>query len=719
MRFRYLSQVDERDCGAACLAMVAATFGQERSIAEIRKLVKTNLEGTTALGLKKGAEKLDFTVQAFRTGMSMFEDSKGLSYPFIVHVQKPDNGQLFEHYCVIYRVAKDKIFIADPDPNVKKKSMTFDEFAEQWTGIALFFAPNPAFKPEKGKGRITGISKIIFRQKGLVANIVVASLFVTLVSIVGSYFIQLLVDEYIPNNMMSTLAIVSLGLIVAYAFQQVMTYVQQFLLIILGQRLSIDIILSYIKHLFKLPMTFFYTRRVGELTSRFNDANAVIEAVASSMLSLLIDVAIVLIMAAVLLGYNVRLFMITAISIPIYALIVFSFVRTFEKLNVKTMRSSADLESSVIERLNGMETIKSLGAESKSYGDIDQHYVQFLKHSFSRSRITVVQESLKGFLKLFFQVLVLWYGARLVVQDKLTVGELMAYNALLSYFTDPLQTIINLQSKIQTALVASHRLKEVYEVSSEFENDDQALSIEKRRLTIECHDVSFEYQYQQPILEGLNLRVAPGEKIALVGISGSGKSTLAKLFVRFFDLEKNKGKITLNGSDIRHLSKLSLRSTITYVPQEAHLFTGKIIDNLLLGAKDSTTIEEVYWATEVAEIRSDIEKMSQGYNSEISDLGTLSGGQRQRLSLARALLADSPIIVFDESTSNLDLLTEKKVVDNLLSLEEKTIIFVAHRLTIAERVERLVMLEEGRIVADGKHQDLLKTNRAYTALVQK
>ncbi len=180
---------------------------------------------------------------------------------------------------------------------------------------------------------------MIIKQKGLVANIVVASLFVTLISIVGSYFLQLLVDEYVPNNMMSTLAIVSLGLISAYLFQQVMAYVQQYLLIILGQRLSIDIILSYVRHLFKLPMSFFYTRRVGELTSRFNDANSVIEAVASSILSLFIDMVIVIIMAVVLLSYNAQLFLITALSIPVYTFVILVFVKAFSRLNHETMRA--------------------------------------------------------------------------------------------------------------------------------------------------------------------------------------------------------------------------------------------------------------------------------------------------------------------------------------------------------------------------------------------
>lgn len=717
--FRYRAQVDERDCGTACLAMVAKTYGHDVSIAKIRRLAKTNLEGSTALGLKKAAERMNFDVKAIRADMTLFEKDNQIPFPFIVHVQKPDHGQLLEHYYVVYGVTKNKIKIADPDPNVKKRTMTHAEFEEQWTGVALFFAPNPEFKPEKESRRgFSGLSSVIIKQKGLVANIVAGSLFVTSISIVGSYFLQFLVDEYVPNSMMSTLAIVSLGLISAYLLQQVMAYVQQYLLIILGQRLSIDIILSYVRHLFKLPMSFFYTRRVGELTSRFNDANSVIEAVASSILSLFIDLVIVIIMAVVLLSYNAQLFLITALSIPVYTFVILAFVKVFSRLNHETMRAGANLEAAVIERLTGMETIKALGAEQSGYDEIDQNYVRFLKRSFSKARLTAIQESLKGSLKLVFQVFVLWYGANLVVQNRLTIGELMAYNALLGYFTEPLQTIINLQSKIQSAIVAAHRLQEIYAVSSEFDGEEKLLPIEKQDLTIRFENISFEYQYNQPIFDRLDLTIQNNEKIALVGVSGSGKSTLAKLLVRFFDLEANHGKISINHHDICQFKKETLRSSITYVPQEAHLFTGTIIENLLLGVKEPVQPEAIYRAVEIAGIKEDIEKMAQGFHTEINDAGTLSGGQRQRLSLARALLTDSQVLILDESTSNLDLLTEKKVIDNLLALEDKTIIFVAHRLTVAERADRLVMLDHGRIVADGKHAALLGTNEAYTNLVQ-
>lgn len=371
MKFTYISQVDERDCGAACLAMVSATFNKNISISKIRELEKTSLDGSTALGIKKAAETLGFETKAIKANMTLFDNYKDIPYPFIVHVEKPDDGELLEHYYVVYKISKHHIYIADPDPDVKKKKMSYKQFSKQWTGVALFFAPSPEFRPNTDKqAGFKSFFPIIFKQKGLVANIVAASLIVTLISIAGSYFLQILIDDYIPNGMFTTLSIMSIGLITAYVFKQIMSYVQQYLLIVLGQRLSIDLILSYVKHLFELPMNFFYTRRVGELTSRFNDANTIIEAVASSILSLLLDVGIVLIMAVVLLAYNADMFLISVLAIPLYVIVMYLFAKPFHRYNMDEMKSGASLESSIIESLNGMETIKALGAEGNSYNKI-------------------------------------------------------------------------------------------------------------------------------------------------------------------------------------------------------------------------------------------------------------------------------------------------------------------------------------------------------------
>lgn len=255
----YIPQVDENDCGVAALAMILKNYGSRYSIARLRNLAKTDKEGTTALGLVKTAQKLNFETQAIQADMDLFKE-KDITYPFIVHVVK--NGTL-EHYYVVLGSTKTHIIIADPDPKVKVTKMSNRKFASEWTGVSLFFAPTSEYRPEKvdKKESLFSFIPVLFKQKRLVINIILAAILITIISVLGSYFLQTVIDTYIPNNMNSTLAIISLGLIVLYIFQSMFTYSRDFLLSILGQRLAIDIILSYIKHIFELPMEFFATRK--------------------------------------------------------------------------------------------------------------------------------------------------------------------------------------------------------------------------------------------------------------------------------------------------------------------------------------------------------------------------------------------------------------------------------------------------------------------------
>lgn len=300
MRFKkkyYTSQVDERDCGCAALSMVLKTYGTEQSLASIRLLAGTTIEGTSALGIKKAAEHLKFSVQAFRADSTLF-DTKKLPYPFIVHVVKEKK---YPHYYVVKYSNKKHIIIADPDPTVRIRKMTWNQFYSEWTEVTLFIAPQPSYKPVKEKSEsLFSFIPLIAKQKLLVFQIIIASLLVTLINIIGSYYLQNIIDEYVPNALMKTLGIVSLGLMATYLIQQVLNFAQTFLLTILGQRLAIDVILSYIRHIFQLPMSFFSTRRTGEITSRFSDANSIIDALASAILSLFLDVTIVILTGLVL-----------------------------------------------------------------------------------------------------------------------------------------------------------------------------------------------------------------------------------------------------------------------------------------------------------------------------------------------------------------------------------------------------------------------------------
>ena len=715
MKFRkkhYRPQMDQMDCGVASLAMVFGYFGSYYSLASLRELAKTTTNGTTALGLVKVAEELGFETQAIQADMSLF-DLPDLTFPFIVHVLK--EGELLHYYVVTGR-DKENIYIADPDPGIRLTKLSRERFEKEWTGTSIFMAPSPNYKPHQEKRQgLTSFLPILINQKGLIINIILATFLVTLINIVGSYYLQSIIDTYVPNQASSTLSIISICLVIVYALQQILSFAQDYLLIVLGQRLSIDIILSYIKHAFHLPMSFFTTRRTGEIVSRFTDANSIIDVLASAVISIFLDISTVLIISIILFLQNSNLFFISLLGLPIYAVIIFAFMKPFEKMNRDTMEANATLSSSVIEDINGIETIKSLASEKTRYQKIDREFVDYLKKSFTYSRAESQQKALKKLAQLFLNVCILWMGANLVMDGKMSLGQLITYNTLLFYFTNPLENIINLQSKLQTAQVANNRLNEVYLVNSEFEEQKMVEDLSMVQGDMTFKKVHYKYDYGQDILSDINLTIKQGSKIALVGVSGSGKSTLAKMMVNFYN--PSQGEIRLGDMNLNHIDKKSLRQHINYLPQQPYVFNGTILENLLLGAKEGTTREDILRAVELAEIREDIERMPLNYQTELTSDGTgISGGQRQRIALARALLTDAPILILDEATSSLDILTEKRIVDNLMNLD-KTLIFIAHRLTIAERTEKVVVLERGKIVEEGNHDDLIAQNGFYAHLV--
>ncbi|CAD0161966.1 peptide cleavage/export ABC transporter [Streptococcus thermophilus] len=710
----FVPQIDARDCGVAALASIAKFYGSDYSLAHLRELAKTNKEGTTALGIVKAAQEIGFETRAIQADMSLF-DMNDVPYPFIVHVNK--EGKL-QHYYVVYQTKKDHLIIGDPDPTVKVTKMSKERFSSEWTGVAIFLAPEPSYKPHKDKKNgLMSFLPLIFRQRALIFYIVLASLLVTLINIGGSYYLQGILDEYIPNQMKSTLGIISIGLIITYILQQMMSFSRDYLLTVLSQRLSIDVILSYIRHIFELPMSFFATRRTGEVISRFTDANSIIDALASTILSLFLDVSILTIVGGVLLVQNTNLFLLSLISVPIYIIIIFAFMKPFEKMNNDVMQSNSMVSSAIIEDINGIETIKSLTSEESRYQKIDSEFVDYLDKSFKLSKYSILQTTLKQGAQLILNIVILWFGAQLVMNGHISVGQLITFNTLLSYFTNPLENIINLQTKLQSAKVANNRLNEVYLVESEFSNSQTLTDSQFLTGDIRFEDLSYKYGFGRDTLSDINLTIKQGDKVSLVGISGSGKTTLAKMIVNFF--EPYKGRITINNNDLKLIDKKTLRQHINYLPQQAYIFSGSILENLTLGANQLISQEDIIRACEIAEIRQDIEQMPMGYQTELSDGAGLSGGQKQRIALARALLTKAPVLILDEATSGLDVLTEKKVIDNLMAMADKTIIFVAHRLSISERTNQVIVLDQGKVIETGSHHELMTKQGFYHHLFSK
>ena len=686
-KYPYISQVDQRDCGVAALAMILKNYGSSYSLAYLRELAQISREGTSALGLVEAGKQLGLETQAIRADLDLFKQ-ENLSYPFIAHVVK-DGG--LQHYYTVFGQAKGQVVVGDPDPSTKVIKMSLEDFDKEWTGVALFFEPGKNYI--KYKEKVPGLLSflpILFRRKGLIAVIVLLSFLVTLVNIIGSYYLQSIIDRLIPQEDYALLTMISLGLCIAYIAQQVFTFFKDYLLHRLGNYLSISVILPYIKHVLSLPISFFSSRRTGEITSRFGDANTIIDALASTILSIFLDVTIVITLAVALILQNRSLFLMTLTVVPLYVLIILAFYKLFEKENYQLMEANSQVNTAVIDDLRGIETLKSLRVEERRYQEIEVKFHDYLKKSLSKAKWQLTQDGLKTGVQLVFNVFILWYGAQLVMEGQLSSGQLITYNMLLNYFTTPLINIINLQSKIQQAKVANNRLQEVYVVNKEEKGQLKDLFFKQ----LDLKGVSHRFSYQQETLHNIDLTINKGEKIALMGQSGSGKTTLAKILSGYHT--KSSGHVSLDKGSI---SQAELRQLVTYVPQQTYVFTGTILENLLLGLEGEVDEQVILRACEQADILADIQKMPLGFQTQVSEDGGLSGGQKQRLAIARALLSKQPILIFDEATSGLDSDTESRVMANLAKIK-RTMIFIAHRNSVRQHVSRVVTMVSGQIESD-------------------
>ncbi|MFS7394560.1 peptide cleavage/export ABC transporter [Carnobacterium maltaromaticum] len=708
----FVQQQDEKDCGVACIAIILKKYKSEIPIHKLRELSGTSLEGTSAFGLKNCIEKLGFDCQAVQADQEVWNE-KELPFPLIAHVVI---NKTYMHYVVVYGVKENKLLIADPAEGKMKKSI--ENFSEEWSGVLLLMTPKNSYQPTKEK--VDGLSSflpIVWKEKTLVFNIVLAALFITFFGIGSSYYFQGILDYFIPNQARSTLNIVSFGLIIVYLFRVLFEYSRSYLLIILGQRMSMAVMLRYFNHVLNLPMNFFATRKSGEIISRFLDANKIVDALASATLSVFLDIGMVLLVGVTLAIQNGTLFFITVASLPFYLVAILAFVKSYEKANQDEMKAGASLNSSIIESLKGIETIKAYNGEEKVYNRVDQEFIQLMKKAFRTSTLDNIQQGVKQGIQLISSGIILWIGSYYVMGGTISLGQLITYNALLVFFTDPLQNIINLQVKMQTAHVANKRLNEIFAIETEHKETDTEKIISKDTFQqgIIFDNVSFSYNINSSTLKNISCVFPPRSKIALVGVSGSGKSTLAKLLVNFYP--PSEGMICYGKINYLDIGYQNLRENVTYVPQESFFFSGTILENLLFGLDYQPTFEQILDICHVTQLMDFISKQPLRFETILEEgASNLSGGQRQRLAIARALLKNADILILDEATSGLDTLLEHAILENLLQLKEKTIIFIAHHLAIAKACDQVVVLHEGKLVEQGTHDELRYNNGMYQRL---
>ena len=707
MKYICIKQHDITDCGAACLAIISRQYGFRTSITKIREAAGTDKMGTNAYGMVKAAEQLGFTVKAVKGNQEAFFSEFPL--PAIAHVITED-GIL--HYVVLHKITKKQVIIADPAKGIVK--MTPEDFFKMWSGVLIMMVPAHNFqKGKETKNLFERFWGLLLPQKKLVFDVFLASIIITVLGILGAFYFQFIIDDILPAETIKTLTVLSIGVILLELFSVVLSVLRTQLLIYLSQKLDIALLLGYYDHVLKLPMNFFGTRKTGEIVSRFQDASAIRDAISNATLTIMIDTLMAIAGGLILFFKNKTLFAIAFVMVVFYAMLVLAFNKPYKKANEKQMEDNAQLTSYLVESLNGIQTIKAFNGEPVAQRETEFKFVKLLRSVFHLSCVGNAQEGLKAFVEGVGGVVIIWVGAYSVIQGDMTIGSLVAFNALLAYFLDPVKNLINLQPALQTAMVASDRLGEILDLEVEkTEKEYHKASPASLKGDIHIQDITFRYGTRAPVLQDFSMDIASGQRIAIVGESGAGKTTVAKLLLNLYQYEK--GTITVSDFALPDIQLEILREKIAYIPQETFLFSGTIMENLTFGM-ENPDMEEVYRCAKMAQVHDFVNALPMRYETHLDENGSnLSGGQRQRIAIARAMLKKPDILILDEATSNLDAVTEKAIQNTIEEYSQgMTTIIIAHRLSTIRMCDCIYVMERGRIVESGSHEALMDKEDGY------
>jgi len=704
-----VKQRDISDCGAACLASVAAYYHLQLPVARIRQYAGTDRKGTNVLGVIEAAQKLGFQAKGVKGPL---EALNNIPKPAIAHVVV--NG-LLQHFVVVYRVTAKQVVVMDPIDG-QYHHLSHEDFKKTWTGVLVLLMPDEDFKT--GNEKISHLQRfwyLLRPHRSVLTQSLFGAVIYTVLGLSTSIYVQKIVDNVLVEGNRNLLNLLGVIMLVILLLQLFVGNLKSIFAVKTGQQLDAQLILGYYKHLLKLPQQFFDTMRVGEITSRIGDAVKIRVFINDVALTLVVNVFIVVFSFALMFTYYWKLALIMLGIIPVYLLIYQVSNRVNKKLQRRLMEDNAELGSQLVESLNAVATIKRFGLEEYANIRTEHRFIRLLKTIYHSTISNLYIGSAANVVTSGFVIVLLWIGSVFVINRELSPGELLSFYALVGYFTGPAMGLITANKSMQDALIAADRLFEIMDL--EQEETAQKVELQPGMIgNIVFNNVTFSYGSRVPVFRHFNLEIQKGRITAIVGESGSGKSTLMSLLQNIYPLKE--GTIAIGHTDIRYIQHESLRRLVSVVPQQIDLFAGPITANIAVGEFEPD-MQQVLRISQQLGILEFIEKLPDGFNTLLGEHGVnLSGGQRQRIAIARALYRHPEILILDEATSSLDPVSDLYVQNAMQELRDagKTVIVIAHRLSTVVNADQIVVLQDGALAEEGTHKQLLARNTVYAKL---
>jgi ATP-binding cassette subfamily B protein len=708
-RFPFIYQVDEMDCGVACLAMICRHHGRRVSLARIRQLAHTATDGTSLANICRAAEELGLAARTARVALRTLDK---MPLPAILHWEQA-------HWVVLVDVARDHVRIADPA--VGDHWVPRAELEKKWSGYAGLFDFTEAFRA--GPDTATGLGWILpyfAPYKGVLAQALVLAVVAALLTMLVPVLTQVVVDHVVIDGAVGLLGTVIIAMGATFVTLTTARLIEGWLLAFVAVRIDAAALDFITRKLLALPMSFFQARRTGDIQRRLDGVRHIRELLVSHGIQAILAVVQLAVALALMMAYSPKLTGVYAAVLPLYVGLMFFSARYLTPLFDKLEEMHGKYRSDQLDAIKGIEAVKSAGAESSFRTDLLERFLGAAKGQFKADYAVLAYQGAISAVEFLSQVLFLWIGALLVMKGEMTLGGLIAFASFVAMANAPLGKVLSLWDRLQVAKVLLNRLSDIFENEPEQGRDrSRLLPVKTMSGAIELRNVSFRYGGPESpaIVKAVSLAVPAGKTIALVGRSGSGKTTLVKLLAGL--LEPTEGTILFDGVDQKTLNYRDLRRHIGFVLQENHMFSGTILENIAFGV--DTDLERAIAAAKAANAHDFIQRLPLGYETRIGESGIgLSGGQRQRIAIARAIYRRPAIIIFDEATSALDTESERVIQDNMKTLlTGRTAFLIAHRLSTVRDADRIIVLEKGEIIEQGSHDELMDRRGIYFYLVSR